>query len=399
MASNIQTLPTLYKKTNNGKVRRWNIQIVHDNEQYKILTTFGDIVMTNDCDLKNCLENKKQTHTRIIEKGKSNRTILQQAILEANSKWNEKKNQEIYVEAIDLSGNTQNSFRPMLAKTFDETLYVKGNKSRSFKFSFPVLVQRKYDGIRCFSSKDQYNNIIMNSRKGLKIENFDEIKTELRNLYSDELCNGNIIFDGELYSNSLTFESISGIVRTTDNQTENKKIIEYHIYDAYDPTNLSWVNSKRNDFINKILKTKSFTKIKFVESFKAENINEIDDFHQQFVDEGFEGIMIRQIDGIYEENKRSKYLQKYKKFMEEEFEIINFHDGEGHDKNMVIWECKTGTGKKFSVKPRGTFEDRRQMFIDASTQIGRYLTVIFQEYSADGIPRFPVGKSIRDMSY
>jgi DNA ligase OB-like domain len=66
---------------------------------------------------------------------------------------------------------------------------------------------------------------------------------------------------------------------------------------------------------------------------------------------------------------------------------------------MVIWECKTGCGKLFSVKPRGTFEERRIMFNNASTQIGLFLTVIFQEYSADGIPRFPVGKSVRDMSF
>ena len=85
--------------------------------------------------------------------------------------------------------------------------------------------------------------------------------------------------------------------------------------------------------------------------------------------------------------------------MEEEFEIISFHDGEGHDKNMVIWECKTSAGKLFSVKPRGTFEERRAMFINANNQIGRFLTVIFQEYSAEGVPRFPVGKSIRDMSF
>jgi ATP-dependent DNA ligase len=35
-------------------------------------------------------------------------------------------------------------------------------------------------------------------------------------------------------------------------------------------------------------------------------------------------IRVRDKNGIYEPNKRSKYLQKYKKFMEEEFKIIGF---------------------------------------------------------------------------
>jgi hypothetical protein len=32
---------------------------------------------------------------------------------------------------------------------------------------------------------------------------------------------------------------------------------------------------------------------------------------------------------------------------------------------------------------------------ESPTNMGRYLSVIFQEYSEDEIPRFPVGKAIR----
>ena len=391
----MSVLPTLYKINDKGKIRRWSISIVPYNEHFKIITTHGDVELM--ADNQTYLDKKIQTHTRIIEKGKSNRTILQQAILEANSKWNEKKNSETYTETI-ADDNSKYCFRPMLANTFDKSLYEKGNKSRAFKFSFPVLVQRKYDGIRCVSSKKQ-NNIIMNSRKGQEIEHFNQIKNELSLLYSNDLCNDDIIFDGELYTPFLNFESISGIVRTTACSTADKEIIEYHIYDVYDPANPSWTFTERCDFLKTISMTRTFLKIMFVESHRVKNIDEIDDYHKTFVDSGFEGIMIRQVNGIYEQNKRSKYLQKYKTFFEEEFEIVNFHDGEGHDKDMVIWECKTGTGKLFSVKPRGTFEERRTMFICASSQIGRFLTVTFQEYSSDGIPRFPVGKSIRDMSF
>ena len=286
----------------------------------------------------------------------------------------------------------------MLANTFDKTLYEKGNKSRAFKFSFPLLVQRKYDGIRCVSSKYQ-NNIIMSSRKGQEIEHFNQIKNEINSLYSDDLCTDDVFFDGELYTPLLNFESISGIVRTTTCNNAEKDLIEYHIYDVYNPANPSWTFIDRCEFLHKISMTGIFSRIKFVESHKVESIDEIDYHHNEFVNSGFEGIMIRQMNGVYEENKRSKFLQKYKTFLEEEFEIVSFHDGEGHDKDMVIWECKTGTGKLFSVKPRGTFDERRAMFVCAASQIGRFLTVTFQEYSSDGIPRFPVGKSIRDMSF
>jgi len=82
--------------------------------------------------------------------------------------------------------------------------------------------------------------------------------------------------------------------------------------------------------------------------------------------------------------------------MEEEFCIVGFYDGVGIEKGMCIWECVTNDGKPFSVKPSGTQEYRRDLYGKGSQYVGKMLSVIFQEYSENGIPRFPVGKSICD---
>lgn len=386
------SFPTLYKLNKQGTIRKWEISVVNgDESSYKIVTSFVDIEDMNSNG------HKVQTHTRIIDKGKANRTILQQATLEAKSKWNEKKNRETYSETC--IGESKGNFRPMLANTFNVSLYTDENKSRSFKMTFPVLVQPKLDGIRCVSSKLFDNKIIMNSRKGVEIHNFDDIKNEIDILCSHMDGNNDIVFDGELYTTTLNFETISGIVRQENGESEKKKLIEYHIYDVYDSKNPKSSFIERYRFLCNVFNKVSLRKIKLVQTTYATNLTEIENFHKLFVEDGFEGVMIREESGVYEENKRSKFLQKHKSFLEEEFEIRGFHDGEGHDKNMVIWECKTGTGKTFSVKPRGTFDERRIMFTNAISQIGKLLTVIFQEYSADGIPRFPVGKSIRDTSF
>ena len=107
--------------------------------------------------------------------------------------------------------------------------------------------------------------------------------------------------------------------------------------------------------------------------------------------------MIRDKDGIYELNKRSKYLQKFKEFIEEEFKIVGFHEGTGDEKGAIIWDCVTKDKKTFAVRPKGTFESRKKLYEDGGKYIGKSLTVIFQEYSSDGVPRFPVGKAIRDI--
>jgi DNA ligase-1 len=113
--------------------------------------------------------------------------------------------------------------------------------------------------------------------------------------------------------------------------------------------------------------------------------------------EGYEGIMVRDLNGPYEINKRSKYLQKFKEFMEEEFKIIGYHDGTGDEKGAVIWDCEISSDKNVSVRPRGTFESRKKLFLEAEKYIGKKLTVIFQGYTEDGSLRFPVGKAIRDI--
>ena len=126
----------------------------------------------------------------------------------------------------------------------------------------------------------------------------------------------------------------------------------------------------------------------------CESINklvDVDSLHAKYVTQGFEGLILRNKNGKYEINKRSYDLQKYKHFMDEEFEIVDFCEGSGDEKGLIIFKCKTKDDKEFSVRPRGTRETRRAMFNEGDTYIGNQLTVIFQEYSSDGIPRFQVG--------
>jgi len=110
---------------------------------------------------------------------------------------------------------------------------------------------------------------------------------------------------------------------------------------------------------------------------------------------GYEGCILRNINGLYRTNYRSHDLQKYKEFIESEYEIVGFKEGDGRDKGTVIWICKTHDST-FSVRPRGSIEMRKELYENGNNYIGKKLTVIYQELSEMGIPRFPVGKSIRD---
>ena len=285
--------------------------------------------------------------------------------------------------------------RPMLANKFSFALYSKN--SRAFKIPFPAYVQKKYDGIRCISYM-RSNEIILESRKGIHFQHFSVLKDMLKPIF--QKLPANFYLDGELYTDKLDFQVFSGLIRLTEGKStpeniENINQIEYHIYDFIDLDRPLLTYKERLDILKKIKLNNNLCIL--ADTFIANKLEDVKTFHDKFIQEGYEGAMIRDMDGIYEVNKRSKYLQKYKEFMEEEFKVVGYEQGTGDEKGAIVWRCITKDNKPFSVRPRGTFESRKKLYEEGDKYIGKDLTVIFQEYTVECIPRFPVGKGIREI--
>jgi hypothetical protein len=118
--------------------------------------------------------------------------------------------------------------------------------------------------------------------------------------------------------------------------------------------------------------------------------------HKKHIEEGHEGTMIRDKDSVYEVGQRSNYLLKFKDFQTEEYEIIGANTGQGRDANAVVWICKTKDGQQFTARPEGTIAQRENDYKNHEKFIGKMLTVRFQNLTALGVPRFPVGVTVRD---
>jgi len=394
--------PTLYKKKENGKLYIWMINVIYKSPSLSIIVcTHGE-------------ENgKKVIHHKDITESKLHKDVKEEAIFQASRKWKNKVEKELYLEFSNRNtlsntptetktktktSNDDNQIaisrkkvRPMLAQTFKPDNY---NKSRGYHLSFPLYVQPKYDGIRCIAYLNDNKDIVLESRKGIAFENMDHIRHEVKSvIHSDS----NFYLDGEIYTDELPFETISGLVRTKENtNSELNMKLKFYIYDCIDLKNKNKTYEDRYTFLKKKF-TYSYNHLILSPTFEASSLKEILHYHSIFVKDGYEGIILREKNGIYEINKRSKYLQKYKTFMEDEFKIIDFYEGTGDEKGLVNWKCITSSGKTFSVRPRGTFEDRRKRFLNGKKYIGKYITVIFKNYSEKGIPIGPVGKDIRDI--
>jgi ATP-dependent DNA ligase len=370
--------PVLYRKNSKNKVYFWQISVKKDGDLVFIVSEHG----TDG--------GKVVTHSKEIKKGRGKRNKYEQALFNAESKWNDKVNKEAYItDKTKLDSNIV--VRPMLAHKFEISSLTK---KRGIHIKLPAFAQPKYDGIRCLSNLVN-ENVVLQSRTGTLFNNLNKIRTDLKKILSK--LPDSFFFDGELYTDELPFEVISGAVRLDEtNEKEalsNINKIKYCIYDCFDTNNLDIPFTERIKLIKKYVKG---TNLIISPTVLITKQSEIKPLHDSYVSDGFEGLMLRNTNSPYEIRKRSKHLQKYKEFKEEEFKITGFKEGQGIAKGTVIWECITKEKKPFSVRPRGSNELKKKWFENGDKYVGKKLTVIFQEYSKDGIPRFPVGKAVRD---
>ena len=270
------------------------------------------------------------------------------------------------------------TYYPMLAHQFNQ-------KKKEIKY--PCFVQPKLDGVRCVVVGGE-----LYSRNGLLFPTLEHIKNELK------LNTDNLILDGELYTDDINFEKIVGLVRKskkTEEEEKNSLKIYLNVFDYID-TNLDFENRLLN--LNKFFENnKNLKYIKQVKTEECKNEEQIMEYLDKYTKEGFEGVIIRNKKGKYAENARSNNLQKLKKFIDEEFEIIDYTTPTaGKEIGCVVWICKTKEGKKFNVRPSGNYEERKKQYKQGKKYIGKMLTVKYQELTNDHVPRFPVGLAIRD---
>ena len=400
-APSVPSFPILYGLDSKNKIRMWSVAVEDQKGIGAIITTHG------------LLDGKQQVNTRLVTKGKNigkknETTPVQQAINEAQSDWTKKteaggmseKMPKVPAEATkdddDKSVTSTSSAKeakailkegdiphPMLAHDFNK---------RGKNIKYPAFAQKKLDGVRCIAISGKGSstpNGGLYSRTGKPFPHLDHIRKEINSLPKGT------ILDGELYSDTLTFQEIVGLVKKETLKpadTEKMKQIYLCVYD----TIRDGTNAERNEWLNDLFKTHKFTDLKLLPTDIAHNLEDVKRLHAEYVAEGYEGLILRNKAGPYKIGHRSADLQKYKEFQDDEYTIVGFKEGDGLEKGCVIWICQTKDKKQFAVRPRGSHEERAEAYKTAGDQIGKKLTVRFQELTDDGIPRFPVGIAIRN---
>ena len=379
--------PLLFGKDKTGKTRVWQATVFSFQDSNSAISVIQHGIY----------EGKLQIDTREYTKGKNigkknETTPLQQCVAEIEKKRKDKMEKDGYSESRHsaperelASSNVARKIFPMLANKYEPSKKRGG-------ILFPCFVQPKLDGLRCVVYLLDGVPVYQSRTGGFftVLQHLDPVILEILSR------NPSLILDGELYTQQIPFEELAGIIKKkslTNPDRVKIHFVQYHVYDLVIP---GITFRERLSILQHVIPKEKDNLVTQVPTFLANSVKDFREKFGEYVEAGYEGIMLRNTEGLYQENYRSNDLMKYKEFFEDEYPIVGFKEGSGRDAGTVIWECETPEGRRFSVRPRGTLEARREWFRKANTMVGKQLTVIYQELSEMGVPRFPVGKAIRE---
>jgi DNA ligase-1 len=287
----------------------------------------------------------------------------------------------------NVSATITNKVFPKLTSEFKVQLANKYDPDKAYKNTL-WAASRKMDGLRCVLKNGK-----LYSRNGKEVIGFDHIVGELNSLGEYELI------DGELYSPEIGFQEIQGYVMRKKNVVEeDKKKIFYNIFAMINKTTTT---PEMVLAIEKLRAKNHRTYLRFVEYTIIDNdFEKIKALDKLWVSEGYEGVMLRSMDVVYDW-KRSDALLKFKSFKEEDLKIVDAIEGAGKYKGMLgAFLCRgkveghrieTECGSGYNDKQRAEFWKNRQKMI------GTLIEVKYQGLSDDKTSlRFPIFRKTKE---
>ena len=375
-------LPTLYKRgKSTGTLLEWTVW-ADDN---KVYTKHGQV----GARLQTTVGNTK--HGKNI--GRSNATTPQeQATAEANAAFRKRIDRGGYLVSKTDAATHVHSV-PMLAHKYED-------KIKRGQVKFPVITQPKLNGVRCIAYRQDDGKIVLQSRK---LKFYSSCKHIIKALGDLDL-RSDLVIDGELYRHGLSLSRISSLVKKyRPNETE---LIQFHVYDITRLSEQGQDQRKRVIMLNEWFKgIDEVSCIQQVPSELAGDDEVVRKDHNNYVEDGYEGAIIRTLDHTYNFDTRSHGLLKLKDFIDMEFEITSVTNGEGKAQHWPVFTCANPTStamkngkphKEFTVLPMGDDSEKRAMLLQAPLLIGMQLTVRFHMWTEYHQPEHPRGIVIRE---
>lgn len=275
-------------------------------------------------------------------------------------------------------------------------------KVKNINWTKEHYMQPKIDGMRCIGIKYGLKGINFFTRTGKPITSLQHIEKEI----NEKMWNKSCVFDGEIESGASLEET--GAIRRKDEQAEDAV---YTLFGAYSVD--EWETKQHTE---KYFTTYAITQ-DLLEDYKPAGIRLIptyrikakseEEFHelvtkyyQEFLEQGYEGAVLKTADHVYQPSAGSKRSSDWIKIKPEETTegiIVDILEGEGQHQGLVGKFIVKWIDVTFEVAPGNlNHESRKRIMENKEAYLGSEIEFKYQVLSIYGVPRHASAIKIRN---
>jgi DNA ligase 1 len=287
---------------------------------------------------------------------------------------------------------------------------------------YPIMASPKLDGIRCLTMNHVGGVFKCNAvTRSLKPIANQFIRDWMENNLPPGLDGELMVVDDE--GKPLPFNEVSSAVMSRDGQPN----FQFWVFDYVCQWQVEEVKqcfSARFDSLTQVVLKLDPKRVKTVDHVLIESEDQLDEFETCCLADGYEGVMVRKLDGPYKmgrSTEKEAILLKIKRFEQSEAVVIGYEEEyentnaktlervgkavrSNHASGMVGKKrlgaliCKTPDGLQFKVGSGFTEAHRIGLWQAPERLIGKTITYKHQPSGAKEAPRFPVWLGFRDSS-
>jgi DNA ligase-1 len=271
--------------------------------------------------------------------------------------------------------------------------------------SFPIYASVKLDGIRCVLEDGKPT-----SRSGKLIpnefvQNYFKLNPHLSGL------------DGELVVGDPNAVDVFRVTTSGVMSEDGEPDFTFYVFD--DVTHPNWIYTERQ----KEMWSKSDPRVQFVDQKLIRNSDELDAYEAECLGLGYEGLVLRKIDGYYKFGRsttKEGLLLKLKRFTDSEAIVTGFTElfsnqneakkdafgrteRSSHKENQVAMDTlgaliavETDTGREFQIGTGFDQATRKEIWKNQSKYKGKWAKYKFFKIGVKDLPRHPVFLGWRD---
>jgi DNA ligase 1 len=265
-----------------------------------------------------------------------------------------------------------------------ECMLSHDSQNHEKKVAGKKLLQKKLDGVRALTVVDfESRTVVMYTRNGKVLENFSHITDKL--LEQMDNFGRSYVLDGEIMS--ANFQTLMTQIHRKSNTNASDAVLNlFDIVPLFEfKQGKSSMGQRRRikfleNFKNIFADTGCIELVPYIEVDLDTLVGEVEfkDYNKQMIEEGYEGVMIKDPDAVYE-CKRSASWLKMKPFIEVSLTVTAVEEGTGRNEGKLGAIVCEGVddGKKIVVNCGSGFTDeqRAEFWQAKDTLVGQVVEV------------------------